>query len=284
MPDSSQPAETGSARDAAPRPHAAGNAAILGEADAKELESALGYAFRDRGLLVLSLSHRSWVAEQIVPAGQERPASNERLEFLGDSVLGMAVTDYIFARYPGHSEGELAKVRAAVVNAGVLAELAAELGLGEAILLGKGEAASGGREKPTILSDVMEAVFGAVYLDGGWRPAERLILGLLEERMQEAAKGPGGQDYKTRLQEIAARRLDQLPVYRIREEGPDHAKKFFAEVSFGGRVLGVGEGRSKKQAEQAAAKTAWEGLERGADEAGGLGEGALDAEEGQPSA
>jgi ribonuclease III len=186
--------------------------------------------------------------------------SNERLEFLGDSVLGLIVTDHIFRTYPDLPEGELAKVRAAVVSAAALAEVAVELELGEAVLLGKGEDASGGREKPSILADALEAVIGAVYIEGGWDAAERLVLDLLGERIVEASEGPGGQDYKTRLQELTARELTELPRYRLTDEGPDHAKRFFAEVRIGGEVRGRGEGRSKKQAEAAAARDAWEAL------------------------
>lgn len=231
------------------------------EAAAQQLEESLGYVFSQKSLASTSLAHRSWIAEQIVPEGGTKPESNERIEFLGDAVLGMSVTTYIFDRFPSLSEGELAKVRASVVNAGALAEIATELGLGKSLFLGKGEDASGGREKPSILADAMEAVIGAVYLDGGWEPANKLILDLLRDRIEEASKGPGGQDYKTRLQELAARQLDQLPVYRIREEGPDHAKIFCATVSVGDEALGEGEGRSKKQAEQAAAKSAWMSLD-----------------------
>ena len=143
------------------------------------------------------------------------------------------------------------------MNAGVLAEAAGELRLGEAVRLGKGEDSSGGREKPSILSDAMEAVIGAVYLDGGWDEASILVMDLLGDRMTEAAAGPGGHDFKTRLQELAARRFDELPSYDVSSEGPDHAKRFTAKVSIGGEGFGVGEGRSKKQAEQAAARMAW---------------------------
>ena len=170
------------------------------------------------------------------------------------------VTDHLYRTYPDLPEGHLAQVRAAVVNAGALAEAAAELRLGEAVRLGKGEDSSGGREKPSILSDAMEAVIGAVYLDGGWDDASTLVMGLLGERMTEAAAGPGGHDFKTRLQELAARRFDELPSYAVSSEGPDHAKRFTARVSVAGQEHGVGEGRSKKQAEQAAARMAWRDL------------------------
>jgi len=200
------------------------------------------------------MAHRSWCAET---AGE---TSNERLEFLGDAVLGLVVTDHLFLTYPELPEGELAKVRASVVNSEALAEVAAELSLGDALLLGKGEDSSGGREKPSILADAMEAVIGAVYLDGGWEPAAELVMGLLGDRIEEAAAGPGGQDYKTRLQELAARKFEQLPRYEVTDEGPDHAKRFFAIVLLGGVQRGRGEGRSKKQAEQGAAREAWHEL------------------------
>ena len=200
------------------------------------------------------MAHRSWCAET---PGVE---SNERLEFLGDAVLGLVVTDHVFRTYPALPEGHLAQVRAAVVNAGALAEVAEELELGRALLLGKGEDASGGREKPSILADAMEAVLAATYLDGGWDAAYKLVMSLLGERIAAAAEGPGGQDYKTRLQELAARRFDQMPRYEVRDEGPDHAKRFYANVMLQGTARGRGEGRSKKQAEQAAARMAWEWL------------------------
>jgi len=214
----------------------------------------LGSPFSDLSLLERAMSHRSWCAETT------GASSNERLEFLGDAVLGLVVTDHLFRSYPTQPEGELAKVRASVVNSETLAELAASLDLGDALLLGKGEDASGGREKPSILADAMEAVIGAVYLDGGWAAAAALVMRLLGERIEEAAAGPGGQDYKTRLQELAARRFEQLPQYEVLDDGPDHAKRFFASVTVAGEVRGRGEGRSKKQAEQGAARQAWENL------------------------
>lgn len=201
--------------------------------------------------MVQAMSHRSWCAEH---AGYE---SNERLEFLGDAVLGLVVTDHIYRTYPDLPEGELAKVRASVVSAAALAEVADELELGAGLLLGRGEDQSGGREKPSIVADAMEAVLGALYLDQGWEAAADLVLRLLAERIDAAAQGPGGQDYKTRLQEVAARRFDSLPEYTVADDGPDHAKVFRATVEIGGHVRGFGEGRSKKQAEQLAARDAW---------------------------
>jgi len=221
-------------------------------------------------LLARALAHRSWCAET---PGE---SSNERLEFLGDAVLGLIVTDYIYRSYPALPEGQLAQVRAAVVNAGALAEVAEEMQIGAALRLGKGEDASGGREKPSILSDAMEAVIGAVYLDGGWKAAEELVMGLLGERVTEAAAGPGGHDFKTRLQELAAQRLDDLPRYEVVGEGPDHAKLFSALVYLSGELYGSGHGRSKKQAEQMAARVAWQAL-TSTDSGDRLGTGSSDA-------
>jgi ribonuclease-3 len=203
--------------------------------------------------LVLALTHRSWCAEH---AGE---ASNERLEFLGDAVLGLVVTAYIFDRHPEMPEGSLAKLRAAVVSAPTLAAVAAELGVGAALRLGKGEAASGGREKASILADAMEALIGAVYVDGGLDAARRLVLDLFEERIDDEVAGPGGPggaDHKTQLQELVARRFEAVPAYVVSDEGPDHEKTFFAEVRVGDELVGRGEGRNKKAAEQAAAGAA----------------------------
>jgi ribonuclease-3 len=219
------------------------------------LQDALGWAFVDHGLLDRALTHRSYCSEQ----GIEE--SNERLEFLGDSVLGFVVTRFVYEQYPQMPEGELAKLRAAVVSAEALADVAQDLDLGSSLRLGKGEDASGGRAKPSILADAMEAVIAAVYLDGGLEPAARLVLALLEVRIREQAVGPGGQDYKTRLQELAAQQCDQLPRYQVRNEGPDHSKRFFAAVYLRDEEYGAGEGRSKKAAEQAAARIAWERLQ-----------------------
>jgi ribonuclease-3 len=220
------------------------------------LAQRLGYAFGDGRLLRHALCHRSWCAEN---DGQQ---SNERLEFLGDAVLGLAVTDHTFRTYGTLPEGSMAKVRAAVVSSVSLAELAVELGLGEHLLLGRGEEATGGRSKPSILADALEAVIGAVYLDGGWEPARSMVVGLLAERIDSAVEGPGVRDFKTRLQELAARRFDEAPRYLLQEAGPDHDKWFRATVVVDGAVAGEGEGRSKKLAQQAAAEAAWQHLSR----------------------
>jgi ribonuclease-3 len=218
------------------------------------LAERLGWQVRDQALFATALAHRSWCAEH---PGRE---PNERLEFLGDAVLGLIVTDYLFRRYPDLPEGELAKARAAVVNSASLATTARELQLGTALLLGKGEDSSGGRLKPSILADAMEALIGAIYLDAGYQAADEIVLRLLGERLQESARGPGEDDYKTRLQELCAQTYDELPSYRVTDTGPDHAKVFMAEVLVGGQTKGKGEGRSKKQAEQVAARHAWAAL------------------------
>jgi len=218
------------------------------------LADALGHRFADAELLACALSHRSYCSEN---GGVE---SNERLEFLGDAVLGMVVTDAVYRRFPELPEGELAKLRSSVVNTATLAEIAAEIRLGSALRLGKGEEATGGRAKTSILADAMEAVIAAVYLDGGMPAAERLVERLFADRVRDSALGPGGDDFKTRLQELAARHYRRPPRYGVTSEGPDHAKRFFAEVKLDGAVRGSGEGRSKKHAEQAAARAAWSWL------------------------
>ena len=173
-------------------------------------------------------------------------------------MLGLIVAEFVFTHHPDQPEGSLTKMRAAVVNADALAAAATEVGLGEEMRFGKGEAASGGGSKPSILADAMEAVIGAVYLDGGYDAARELVLRLLDERLDEAASRPG--DFKTQLQELAARRGDTVPAYSVHDEGPDHAKRFYAAVHVGDAVLGEGEGRTKKQAEQAAARQACDSL------------------------
>jgi len=202
--------------------------------------------------LVHALTHRSWCAEH---PGDE---SNERLEFLGDAVLGVVVTDHLFSAFPDLPEGQLAKARAAVVSSNTLAEVGRELRVGLDLRLGKGEDASGGREKASILADAVEAVLGAMYLDGGVEPVRRLVLEQLSERIDRAAERPGDKDYKTRLQEVAAHDGFTPPVYALTESGPDHHKQFHATVAVGGERLGAGTGTSKKEAEQKAARAAYE--------------------------
>lgn len=231
------------------------------------LATRLGYTFADPDLLVQAVTHRSWCAEH--PGNQ----SNERLEFLGDAVLGLVVTDLLYVANPAMAEGGLAKARAQIVSSHALALVAAEIGLGAALRLGRGEHRSGGREKSSILADALEAVFGAVWLDGGLPAAAPVIEALLATRIDEAAAGPGGSDFKTRLQEVAAHRGEAGPDYELAEEGPDHAKRFTATVRLGGRSWGTGSGRSKKEAEQAAAADAFDRLGgNGGDVVGGGGD------------
>ena len=217
----------------------------------RTLDSAIRVRFRDEGLRRMALTHRSFAFEQ----GLEE--TNERLEFLGDAVLGIVITDLAYRQFPHLSEGELAKLRAATVNMTTLAEVARELGLGELVLLGKGEEMSGGRDKPSILADAMEAVLGAVYLDRGLNGARKLIERLFWPRMEAYARGEGARDFKTTLQELASQDLHAMPDYRISERGPDHEKEFTATVYLDGKRWGRGLGRSKKEAEQEAAREAY---------------------------
>jgi ribonuclease-3 len=219
------------------------------------LESSLGHTFAQPALLRLALTHRSVSSDD--PARQD----NERLEFLGDAVLQLVVTDLLYGSYPHLAEGQMAKVRAAVVSRGTLAEIARVLDLGEHVELAASEDATGGRDKDSILADAVAALLGAVYLDGGIDPVRSVILGLWTERVAERAKSPGVKDYKTRLQEVLARD-GRRPEYQVEGTGPDHDRRFAAAVAVNGVVYGTGDGRSKKQAEQEAARTALDELSR----------------------
>ncbi len=210
----------------------------------------LGYGFTDASLLELALRHRSWCSEN------GSVESNERLEFLGDAILGLVVTDHLFRAAPDMSEGVLARHRSELVSAAALAGVARSVSLGDALSLGKGEESTGGRDKTSILADGMEAVIGAVYLDGGIGAATTLVLHLLDERIDDVLRGGLESDHKSRLQEYAARRFGHLPRYDLSEDGPEHEKHFSARVELGGSVWGEGDGRTKKEAEQAAARRA----------------------------
>jgi ribonuclease-3 len=214
------------------------------------LDRNLGIAFRDPELRRAALTHRSFAFEQGLVV------TNERLEFLGDSVLGVVVTDMAYREYPEMPEGQLAKLRAAIVNMQALADVARSLGVGDVVLLGKGEEQSGGRDKASILADGLEAIFGAVYLDLGLGEASELIERLFRPRMQAYVRGEGDRDHKTILQELASSELRTMPEYRIDERGPDHEKEFTATVYLAGEPMGSGTGRSKKEAEQQAARQA----------------------------
>jgi ribonuclease III len=230
-------------------------AALEGAAHADELERLLGIRFANRGLLDRALIHRSYSFENgNVP-------TNERLEFLGDAVLAVVVTDEIFHAHPHAAEGRLAKLRAAAVKTGSLAHVARDVDLGRFVRLGKGEAASGGADKDSILADTLEAVIGAYYLDQGFAAAYDLVCDLFGARLEDLASRTAALDFKTSLQELTAARFETTPVYRLVDEGPDHAKTFTATVMVAGREVGSGRGRNKKEAEQRAAREAYGLLE-----------------------
>ncbi len=205
----------------------------------------------DIALLERALTHRSFAYEN---GGLP---TNERLEFLGDSVLSIIVTDTLFRDHPDLPEGQLAKLRAAVVNMRALASVSRELKLGLYVRLGKGEEGTGGRDKASILADTLEAVIGAVYLQCGLSAAGEFVHRLFDPVIERSARLGAGLDWKTSLQELTAAQLLGVPEYHVEESGPDHQKTFHAEVRIGGQVHGEGTGRSKKEAEQQAAEAAW---------------------------
>jgi ribonuclease-3 len=208
----------------------------------------------DEGLLELALTHRSFAYEN---GGLP---TNERLEFLGDSILGQAVTVMLYREYPLLPEGDLAKRRASLVSTAALADIARGIGLGAFVRLGKGETLTNGRDKSSILADTVEAVIGAVYLDSGMDVATQLVLRLLQPLLTDPKHFGMSMDPKTSLQEAAARLGAGVPVYSVAESGPDHAKVFVATVTVGSSVTATGEGTSKKHAEMSAALQAWTSL------------------------
>jgi ribonuclease-3 len=219
------------------------------------LAAKLGLDLAADGLLARALVHRSWAFEHggIVP--------NERLEFLGDAVLSLAVAEALYAWLPHDHEGKLAKVRGQAVRESELADVGRAIGLGSHVLLGVGEAASGGSDKDSILADAFEAVLGAVHAEGGWQASRSLVEQLMGERLRMLANGEAILDHKTALQEWLASEGRGEPTYRWTAEGPDHAKTFTAEAVVGGEVLGIGTGTSKKRAEESAAAFAWRSLD-----------------------
>jgi ribonuclease-3 len=217
------------------------------------LEAALGTAV-EPGLLERALTHRSYAYEH---GGLP---TNERLEFLGDSVLGLVVTDALYRTHPDLPEGQLAKLRASVVNTRALAGVARSLELGKWLRLGKGEEVTGGRDKASILADTMEALIGAVYLDRGLEAATVMVRRLFDPLMLAATEEGAALDWKTSLQELTAARGLGVPEYVVEESGPDHQKAFTAAAVVQGAVHGEGAGRSKKEAEQQAAETAWRAI------------------------
>lgn len=216
----------------------------------------------DAALLERALTHRSYAYEH---GGLP---TNERLEFLGDSVLGLVVTDSLYRTFPDLPEGQLAKLRAAVVNARTLAAIGRDLGIGPALRLGRGEETTGGRDKSSILADTVEALIGAVFVEHGIEVATRIVHRLVDAHVEISASLGAALDWKTSLQELTANLALGVPLYVVTEDGPDHAKTFEARVALGDELLGYGKGRSKKAAEQAAAATAYEELRERAAAAG----------------
>lgn len=217
-----------------------------------KLEAGIAYRFKNPLLLQQALTHKSYSNEQPEPT-----LHNERLEFLGDAVLELAVSEWAFRHYPELPEGGLTRIRAEVVSEKGLAKVARSLCLGEGLQLGKGEGRSGGREKPSLLSDALEALLGAVYCDGGFSAACAVVAKLFAEEIEQSAQNRYGTDHKTCLQERLQAVHGQLPEYFLTQiEGPDHERVFFIEVRFDGKLLGSGQGPSKKRAEQQAAAAA----------------------------
>lgn len=238
-------------------------------AELTELTAALGVDI-DPALLERALTHRSYAYEH---GGLPH---NERLEFLGDAVLGIVITDHLYNAHPDLSEGKLAKLRASVVNMRALASLARQIGptgLGAYLYLGRGEEGTGGRDKSSILADTLEALLGAIYLDHGIDTARDVIHRLFMRLLAEVATAGAGLDWKTSLQELTASSDLGVPEYRISEDGPDHLKTFTAVAVVGGRELGSGVGRTKKEAEQKAAQLAWRTLDAARSDAAGKGAG-----------
>ena len=217
------------------------------------LENKLGYAFKDVTLLKRSLSHKSYANEKRIDATNH----NERLEFLGDAVLELSVSDLLIHRFPDLREGDMSKIRASLVNETALAEQARQLGLGDYIYLGKGEEQCSGREKNSLLADAFEALLGAIYLDGGYKKVFPIIRDLILPDLLRAGTEDISRDYKTKLQEDVQNRFKEAPEYRlISESGPDHAKVFEIHLFIRGTKVAEGRGKSKKQAEQSAAQIA----------------------------
>lgn len=220
-----------------------------------EFEKQIGYVFKDISLLKKALSHKSYVNEKRLQANKH----NERLEFLGDAVLELGISDMLFQYFPQHREGAMSKIRASLVNEVALAEQARKIDLGKYLFLGKGEEQCQGREKDSLLSDAYEAVLGAIYLDGGFQNAFKVIRAFFDSELKRSATEDISRDYKTKLQEEVQNLYKESPEYRlVNEIGPDHAKVFEVHVYVQGQQIGEGEGRSKKQAEQNAAQSALE--------------------------
>ena len=225
--------------------------------DRQLLESRLDYAFEDREMFVRALTHRSYLTEH-----PEVEHDNQRLEYLGDAVLGLVIADALFQHDDQVDEGVLSKRESRIVRKSALARVARDLGLGDFLRVGKGEVLSGGRDRASVLADAYEALLGAIYLDGGFGEAKRVVLRLQRDLLEEATTATRPSDFKSRLQEATQRRRNLQPVYEIIDEsGPAHDKTFVAEVRVDDERLGVGRGRSKQRAEQEAAAEALEAVQ-----------------------
>lgn len=218
-----------------------------------QLQARLGLEIRQE-LLELAFTHRSFAYENGLTE------TNERLEFLGDSVLGLVVTEELYLRYPDLDESRLSPLRSGIVNMRALADIARTLELGQYMRIGKGEEVTGGRDKNSLLADSLEALIGAIYLSHGFAESQRVVANLISETMENAKDRGAGLDGKTALQELAAARKISAPEYQISESGPDHDKTFVATAVVGGEAIATGEGKSKREAEQIAARIAYEKL------------------------
>jgi len=215
------------------------------------MQRRIAYTFKDQDLLERALTHKSYANENRVPS------HNERMEFLGDSVLNLVVSEYLMKHCPDSTEGDLSRLRASIVSEPALASVARVIGLGDFLLVGKGEEQTGGRNKDSLLADSLEALIASIYLDTGKEAAESFILRTFADLIKQCCTSRGTLDYKTELQELCQERLKLLPEYRVvSESGPDHQKQFEVQISVKGEVYGHGSGRSKKEAEQRAAKEA----------------------------
>lgn len=223
------------------------------------LEEKLGYTFQDQTLLINALTHKSFANEN---PGLRRE-DNERLEFVGDAVLSLIISHYLYKKYQELNEGALSKIRANLVNENGLASIAAKIGLGTYLFLGKGEEGTGGREKVSLISDALEAVIAGIYLDRGMRSATQVVLAHFKDMIEEAVEQKHPFDFKTTFQEICQERFGRLPEYHLkRTSGPDHNRLFVMELTVNGEVLGVGNGRNKKEAQQQAAMQALEKIKK----------------------
>lgn len=228
---------------------------MLSDIKLKELSDKLGYSFKDKNLLITALTHSSYVNESRLRYSY----NNERLEYLGDAILDAAISDYLYFKYREVEEGALTKERAAIVCEASLSLSGKNLNLGEYLILGKGEEHNGGRERPSMIADAVEAVIGAVYIDGGWEAAKNTALKILENVIQKASVGQINKDYKSLVQE-KFQALGEASIYYnvAKEVGPDHDKTFYIDLIVNGKNLSRGVGKSKKEAEQKAAQLAYE--------------------------